>query len=114
MTHIKIRIFLPIQFQDLLQFLHWHLLGTWPFPAVVVQTIESHLLPLSPPASDSPRTHTQDLRCLPPRDLLCHCPHDHFLYFHHSLHRSFPIQPLHHLTSGGSKASAPLRSKADN
>src|SRR5215472_14670026 len=38
MTHIKIRILLPIQFQDLLQFLHGHLLRTWPFPSVVVQT----------------------------------------------------------------------------
>src|SRR5215831_4711897 len=98
-THIKIRILLPIQFQDLFQFLHWHLLRTGPFPSVVVQTIESHFLPLSPPASDGPRADTQYLRCLPPRDLLCHCPHDHFLYFHRSLHGSFPIQPLHHLTS---------------
>jgi hypothetical protein len=54
------------------------------------------------PSSPSPHcsdVNTQNLSSLPPRYSFRHRPHDHFLHFHRTLHFSFRVLLLHHVTS---------------
>src|SRR5205807_5438516 len=45
-----------------------------------------------PSAPHVPVADADDLRCLPPRDLLRHGPQNHFLYFHRPLHRGLRVR----------------------
>jgi hypothetical protein len=44
-----------------------------------------------PPTPHVPVADPQDLRCLPPRDLLRHGSQNHILYFHRPLHRGLRV-----------------------
>src|SRR5260370_41804170 len=58
-------------------------------PPPIKQSVIAELLVTLAPAPHVPIADSDDLRCLPPRDLLRHRSQNHFLY----LHRPAPSRP---------------------
>src|SRR2546427_4564973 len=58
----------------------------------VERSVVAELLIPLPPAPHRPITQSENLRRLPPRDLLRHGPQNHFLYFHRPLHCGLPVK----------------------
>src|SRR5207253_2047416 len=60
-------------------------------PPPVKQPAEAELFVALPPAPHVPITDADNLRRLPPGDLLGHSPQNHFLYFHRPLRRGLRV-----------------------
>src|SRR5207302_691206 len=58
----------------------------------IKQSVIAELFVTFAPAPHVPVADADDLRCLPPRDLLRHGPQNHFLYFHRPLHRGLRVR----------------------
>src|SRR5205807_5725731 len=58
----------------------------------VSPTIVAKFLVALAPAPHVPVADADNLRCLPPGDLLGHRPQNHFLYFHRPLHRGLRVK----------------------
>src|ERR1019366_7323168 len=69
-----------------------HFLGRRLAPTPVEQAPEPELFIAFMPAPHLPVADADDLRCLPPRDLLRHGPQNHFLYLHRPLHRGLRVR----------------------
>src|SRR5437899_9607976 len=82
MPHVQIVIAVAIQPQYLLHQRQRHpLRRRLPTPPIK-QSVIAELFVTFAPAPHVPVADADDLRCLPPRDLLRHGPQNHFLYFH--------------------------------
>src|SRR5437588_1999191 len=92
MPHVQIVIAVTIQPQHLLHQRQRHpprrRLPTPP----IKQSVIAELFVTFAPAPHVPVADADDLRCLPPRDLLRHGPQNHFLYFHRPLHRGLRVR----------------------
>jgi len=86
MAHVQIEILLPIQPQHLLHLGQRHPPTTRPAPPPVHQPVIAVRFVSLPPAAHRPVADADDLRRLPPADLLRHGPQNHFLYLHRPLH----------------------------
>src|SRR5437660_2842730 len=87
MLHVQIKIFFPVEPQYLLYRLHRNASVRGFATAPVEQPVIAKLFIAFPPASHVPVADAQDLRRLPPGNLLCHRLQHHVLYFHCPLHR---------------------------
>src|SRR5256884_1333937 len=58
----------------------------------IKQSVIAELFVTFAPAPHVPVADADDLRCLPPRDLLRHGPQNPFLYFHRPLHRGLRVR----------------------
>src|SRR5215471_2493298 len=98
MPYIEVRVYFLIQTQYSLGLLNGYSFRTWMSTPVEQPRVSIAFQPSSPSPHGS-NVNTQNLCRLPPRDSFCHCPHNHFLHFHRSLHCSFRVLLLHHVTS---------------
>src|SRR4029077_11096414 len=101
MPHVQIEILLPVESQNLLHQGHGDSLVRGLPPSSIEQPVTAELFIALPPATHVPVANADDLRCLPPRDLLRNRPQDDFLYFHCPLHRGLRVRnhALHGLLS---------------
>src|SRR5947207_10834237 len=86
-AHVEIEIVLPVERQHPLHHRHRHPLRRWLAPPPVEQAAKAKLLIALPPTPHLPVADPDDLRRLPPGDLLRFRPQYHFLYLHGPLHR---------------------------
>src|SRR5207245_11597365 len=92
MPHVQIVISVARQPQYLLPQRQRHpLRSRLPTPPIK-QSVIAELFVTFAPAPHVPVADSDDLRCLPPRDLPRHSPQNHFLYFHRPLHRGLRVR----------------------
>src|SRR5713226_10493514 len=91
MPQVQIEILLPVELQNPLHHHRRHPLGRRLSPSPVKQTAKPELFIALPPASHVPVADADNLRRLPPGDLLSHSPQHLFLYFHAPLHRGLRV-----------------------
>src|SRR6202051_2464675 len=90
--HVQIGIAVAVQPQYLLhQGQRNPLRRRLPTPPIKQSDITERLVTLAP-APHVPIADADDLRCLSPRDLLCHGPPNHFLYFYSPPHRGLRVR----------------------
>jgi len=94
--HVKIKILLSVQAQDFLHRLQRNASWAGFSPAAVVKTVIAVHLITSVPAPHLAVANADDLRRLPPSDLLGHSPEDDFLDFQGPLHGSLAVIPHVH------------------
>src|SRR5215470_9083463 len=85
-TDVEIRVLLPVQLQYLLQLCYRHPFRAWRLRPTIEQAVEASFFPFFAHAPDRPIRNSQNLGRLHPCELFAHCPENHFLYFHCSLH----------------------------
>src|SRR5947199_7875262 len=112
MSYVQVVIDLPIQAQHRLTSLERHPLRADHSLAPIRQAVVAVLLQPFPPAPHRALVDTQDLRCLPPGDLLRHGSQQHFLHLHHPLHLGTRIRSAGSQLPASRSSSAIL--KADN
>src|SRR5437660_11304695 len=89
---VQIVIAVTIQPQHLLHQRQRHpLRRRLPTPPIKQSVIAEPFVTFAP-APHVPLADADDLRCLPPRDLLRHGPQNHFLYFHRTIHRGLRVR----------------------
>ena len=88
--HVQIEIRLPVECKHLLHRGHRYPSGRGLAPAPIIQSVVSALLVPLPPPPPLSIANPDDLRRLPPRDLLRQRPQNHFLDLHCPLHRGLP------------------------
>src|SRR5256714_12999655 len=92
MPHVQIVIAVAIQPHSLPHHRQWPpLRRRLPTPPIT-QSVIAELFVTFAPAPNVPVADSDDLRCLPPRDLPRHSPQNHFLYFHRPLHRGLRVR----------------------
>src|SRR5205807_8255640 len=87
MLHVQIEILLPVQREHSLHRHHRHPATRGLAPPPVQQPVVTLFDVALPPPPHVPVADAQDLRRLPPGNLLCHRLQHHVLYFHCPLHR---------------------------
>src|SRR5438309_5569206 len=92
MTHVEIEILLPVQSQNLFHRRQRNPLGAGLSPPPVEQPVIAKFLVALAPAPHVPVADADNLRCLPPGDLLGHRSQNHFLYFHRPLHGGLRVR----------------------
>ncbi len=92
MLHVQIEIAISIQSQNLLHRGQRDPFGGRLSPPSVEQTVIAVRFVALVPASHRPIADADNLGCLPPGNLLCHGPQNHFLYFHRPLHRGLRVR----------------------
>src|ERR1700726_1054617 len=85
--HVQIEILLPVQREHFLHRRHRHPAPRRLAAPPVEQPVVAFFHVALPPAPHVPVADAQDLRRLPPGDLLRHCLQHYVLYFHRPLHR---------------------------
>src|SRR5580765_3072481 len=85
--HVQIKIFFPVQGEHFLHRRHCHPPPRRLTPPPVQQSVVALFHIALPPPPHVPVADAQDLRRLPPPDLLRHRLQHHVLYFHRPLHR---------------------------
>src|ERR1700675_3277155 len=86
-AHVEIEVALPVELEHPLQHRQWHPFRRRHAPPSIESSPNPTLLRAPPPAVHLPIGDANDLRRLPPCDLLRCCPQNHFLYFHRPLRR---------------------------
>src|SRR5256714_134237 len=87
MLHVQIEILLPVQGEHFLHRRHRHPPSRRLPPPPVEQPVVTLFDVALSPTPHVPVADAQNLRRLPPGDLLRHCLQHHVLYFHRPLHR---------------------------
>ena len=84
--HVQVEVPLAIEPQHLLDLGQRYPPAPRRAPPPVEQTVVTMLLVALSPAPHRPVADADNLRCLPPAELLRHCPEYHFLYLRRPLH----------------------------
>src|SRR5712692_10766599 len=92
MPQVQIEVLVAVQSQHSLHHRHRHFPGGRLAPPPVKQPAKAKLFIALPPAPHVPVADADDLRRLPPGDLLGHGPQNYFLYFHCPLHRGLRVE----------------------
>src|SRR5579872_5675832 len=101
MLHVQIEILFPVQREHFLHRRHRYPATRRLAPPPVQQPVVALFLVALPPPPHVPVADAQNLRRLPPRDLLRHRLQHYVLYFHRPLHRGprISFHALHGLPS---------------
>jgi len=99
MAHVEVKVLLPVKPQHLLSLRQRHTLFAGPAAPTVDQPIVAAFFIALSPAPHLTVADANDLRCLPPADLLRHRSQDYLLHLHRPLHCGPRIR-LHALSHG--------------
>src|SRR5277367_5314679 len=86
MAHVQVKVLLPVKPQHLLGLRQWHTLLAWPAATPVDQSVVAVFFIALSPTPHLSVADADDLRRLPPVDLLPHRSQDYFLHLHRPLH----------------------------